>query len=423
VTNAQLSIAFFVQMFLILALCRAVGWANSRYFGQPQVVGEMIAGVVLGPSLFGLLLPEWQQMIFPPESLKTLYICAQLGIGLFMFLVGIEFSSEVFRRHARTAIAVSVAGMAVPFAFALFLAGWLMQIPGLFAERTTPLEAFLFLGAAISITAFPVLARIIYDRGLAGTAVGTLTLSAGAICDAAAWCVLAVVLASFGDGHVSAATAISGGLAYTLIMLTFGRWFLMRLSLAVERSGRLSHTVLATVLALLMICVTITDSLGIHAVFGGFILGVAMPRGLLARELRQKLEPLVIVFLLPMFFTYSGLNTQLEAVSTGYLLFVAIVVLGVSILSKGVACWAAARLSGEDNRTALAVGSLMNARGLMELIILNIGLQQGVIEPALFSILVLMTIVTTLMASPLFEWFYGQRARQTGELGAVRLGE
>jgi Kef-type K+ transport system membrane component KefB len=177
------------------------------------------------------------------------------------------------------------------------------------------------------------------------------------------------------------------------------------------------------VLALLMMCASIADAIGLHAVFGGFLLGISMPRGVLARELKAKVEPLAVVFLLPMFFTYSGLNTRLEMVSGGYLLFVAMVILFASIFGKLVACWAAARLGGADNRTALAVGSLMNARGLMELIIVNIGLQRGVIEPAMFSMLVLMAIVTTVMASPLFEWFYGQRARRAGELEAAPLGE
>jgi len=420
-TNAELSVTFFVQMCLILVICRVVGWVSSRYLGQPQVVGEVIAGLVLGPSLFGLLCPQWQEMLFPKESLRTLYICAQLGVGLFMFLVGIDFRAELLRKRARAAMWISLAGMVVPFTFAALLSPWLTTVPDLFSERASTFEATLFMGAAISITAFPTLARIIHERGLSGTTVGTLALSAGAVGDAVAWCVLAIVFASFGERFAAATTAIVGGFAYTIVMLTVGQRVLARVGEAVERSGRLSHTVLAFVLAL--ICVSYTDFIGIHAVFGSFVLGVAMPRGLMSRELRQKLEPFVVVFLLPIFFTYSGLNTQLNVVSGGILLFVAMVVLVASILSKGVACWAAARLSGEDNRTSLAMGALMNARGLMELIIANIGLQKGVIKPAMFSILVLMTIVTTLMASPLLELFYAQRARRLGELEAAHLGE
>jgi Kef-type K+ transport system membrane component KefB len=421
VDASQLSVFFFVQMGVILGTCRVVGWL-ARRIGQPQVVGEMIAGVLLGPSLLGLIAPQYQQALFPKETLKTLYIGAQLGVGLYMFLVGIDFRADLFRARARSAASVSLAGMLLPFGLALLLAPWLLSQPALFSDRATLFEATLFLGAAISITAFPMLARIIFERGLTGTALGTLALSAGAIDDAASWCVLAIVLASFGGGTAMAVKAIGGGVAYTVFVLTFGRRWLVHLGAMVEREGRLSNTVLGFVLMLLMLGAWAMDAVRIHAVFGGFLLGVAMPRGLLTRELQQKLEPFAVVFLLPMFFTFSGLNTRLDAVSHGDLAIVALVVLAASILGKGGACWAAARLNGEDNATALAVGTLMNARGLMELIIVNIGLQRGVIQPALFSILVLMAIVTTLMASPLFEWVYGRHARRAGELGAAPLG-
>ena len=417
----ELSVAFFLQMFFILAACRGVGWL-ARRIGQPQVVGEMIAGVLLGPSLLGLLLPQWQQALFPRDSLKTLYVGAQLGVGLYMFLVGVEFRTDLFRARARSAASVSIAGMLVPFGLAALLGGWLLKVPGLFAPQATLFQAVLFLGAAIAITAFPMLARIIYERGLTGTPLGTLALSAGAIDDAAAWCVLAIVLASFGGGALVAVKAIAGGLLYAVLVLTVARRLLARLGAVVERQGALSSSLLGVVLMLLMLAEWTTDAIGIHAVFGGFLLGAAMPRGLLARELQRKLEPFAVVFLLPMFFTFSGLNTRLDLVGSGRFAVIAALLLAASILGKGVACWAAARINGEENRTALAVGTLMNARGLMELIIVNIGLQKGVIQPALFSVLVLMAIVTTLMASPLFEAVYGRRARQTGELGKAPLG-
>jgi Kef-type K+ transport system membrane component KefB len=420
-TPAQLSVAFFLQMAVILAVCRCVGWL-ARRIGQPQVVGEMVAGVLLGPSLFGVLAPHLQQSLFPPESLKSLYVGAQLGVGLYMFLVGVEFRLDLFRARMKSAMAVSVAGMVVPFVLAALLTGWLLKIPDLFSARANWFEAFLFLGAAIAITAFPTLARIIYERGLTGTSLGALTLSAGAINDAGAWCVLAVVLARFGDGATVAVIAIGGGIAYAVVVLLIGRPLLAKLGLAVERDGRMSNSILGLVLTLLMLGAWAMDRAGMHPVFGGFLLGAAMPRGLFARELKEKLEPFAIVFLLPIFFTFSGLNTRLDMVGSGGLLLIAMVIFLASTFGKGVACWAAARLSGEDNRTALAVGTLMNARGLMELIIVNIGLQRGVIQPALFSMLVLMAILTTLMASPVFEWVYGRHVRKTGELGAAPLG-
>ncbi len=423
-SSAQLSIAFFLQMFFILGCCRLVGWF-SRKLGQPQVVGEMIAGVLLGPSLFGLLFPALQKQLFPPDSLKTLYVGAQLGVGLYMFLVGVEFKTDLFRSRVRSAASVSLAGMIVPFACAAALAPWLIKVPGLFSEKANLFEAILFLGAAISITAFPMLARIIYERGITGTALGTLALSAGAIDDAAAWCVLAIVIASFQklpDGSINsiiAIKAIAGGLLYATFMILAGRRLLAPLGRLVEREGKMSPTILACVLMLFCLGAWAMDAVGIHAVFGGFLLGTAMPRGLFARELQQKLQPMAVVFLLPMFFTFSGLNTRLDMVNSPQLFLIALAVLAASVFGKGVACWAAARLNGEDNRTALAVGALMNARGLMELIIINIGLQKGIIQPALFSIMVLMAIVTTLMASPIFEWVYGKHARKVGELEAA----
>ena len=403
-------------MLVILGVCRVVG-AFSRRLGQPQVVGEMIAGVFLGPSLLGLLFPSIQTMLFPAESLKILYVGAQLGVGLYMFLVGVEFNTETFLSRARSAAAVSLAGMFAPFVLGAGLAYGLLHVPGLFSERASLFEAMLFLGAALSITAFPMLARIIYERGLTGTALGTLALSAGAIGDAGAWCVLAIVLASFGAGPLVAIKAIAGGIAYGVFTLTIGRRLLSRLGAAAERAGQLTPSLLAISLALFMLAVWITDSIGIHAVFGGFILGIAMPRGFFARELQRQLEPFAVVFLLPMFFTFSGLNTRLDMVNSPELLLIALAIIAAACLGKGGACWAAARLNGEDNRTALAVGTLMNSRGLMELIIINIGLQKGVILPALFSIMVLMAITTTLMTSPMFEWVYARHARRLGTLG------
>jgi Kef-type K+ transport system membrane component KefB len=414
----QLSVAFFLQMFCILAACRLMG-ALARRLGQPQVVGEMIAGVFMGPSLLGVVFPGLQQHLFPKESLKILYVGAQLGVGLYMFLVGVEFNTQRFVSRAWSALSVAMAGMIVPLALGAGLALELAKAPGQFSERATSLEAMLFLGAAMSITAFPVLARILYERGLAGSALGTMALAAGAIGDAGAWGVLAIVLASFGAGPLVAVKAIGGGLLYGLLMPTLGRRLLAPLGPAAERAGKVTPALLAATLMLFLLSAWTTDAIGIHAVFGGFLLGVAMPRGFFARELQRQLEPFAVVFLLPMFFTFSGLNTRLDLLLSPQMFSIALAVIAVACLGKGGACWAAARLNGEDNRTALALGTLMNARGMMELILINIGLERGVIQPGLFSILVLMTIVTTLMASPVFEWVYGRHARKSAGLEAM----
>jgi Kef-type K+ transport system membrane component KefB len=295
----------------------------------------------------------------------------------------------------------------------------LLTVPGLFAPGISNANATLFMGACIALTAFPMLARIINERGLANSSLGTLSLTAGAFDDASSWCVLAVVLATFGAGPGVAVLAIGGAVLYTGFMLIWGRRLLAPLGRIVEAQGEMSITILAVTMMLFCLSAFVMDAIGIHAIFGGFLLGVCMPRGLFVEELKRKVEPLAVVLLLPMFFTYSGLNTRMDMVNSVELVLIALGILAVSVLAKFGACWAAARLSGEDNRTALGIGALMNSRGLMELIIINIGLQKGIIGPTLFSMLVLMAIVTTMMAGPLFELVYGRKARANGELGAL----
>lgn len=413
------SIHFFLQIAVILLVCRVVGWLAHRFMGQPQVVGEMIAGVILGPSLFGLFFPEIQAALFPKETRNMLYVGAQFGVGLYMFLVGTTLRLDHFQSKAKSAVGVSAAGIVAPFLFAAAITPFLLDIPGLFAEGLGQGSATLFMGACIALTAFPMLARIINERGLANTSLGTLALTAGAFDDAVSWCVLAIVLATFGAGAGVALLAIIGGLGFALFMYFIGRKLLIPLGRAVEAKGELTHGLLAVVLMLYAMSAFFMDAVGIHAVFGGFLLGACMPRGLLTEEIKRKVEPMTVVFLLPMFFTYSGLNTQLTTVNSLSLLAIATGILLVSIAAKFGACWLAARLAGEDNRTAMGIGALMNARGLMELIIINIGLQKGIIGPTLFAIMVLMAIVTTVMAGPLFELVYGRKARERGELGAL----
>ncbi|WP_219893264.1 cation:proton antiporter [Aquisediminimonas profunda] len=408
-TAPQLSILFFLQLALIIATCRLVGFAAQRWLGQPQVVGEMIAGVLLGPSILGLAFPWVEAALFPAESKKILYVGAQLGVGLYMFIVGLTFDKAEFKASARSAATIAFGSMAAPFAVAALMTPWLMSIPGLFSPQLGTAQAAVFLGSAIAITAFPMLARIIHERGIAHTKLGTLSLSSGAIGDAGAWIVVALVLASLGDGPALAWKAMGGGTAFALTMIFVAPRLLSRLAAIHERQGEMGGGLLGTVLVLLLLSCFAMDAAGIHAVFGGFLLGTAMPRGRFAEELRDKLEPFATVFLLPMFFTFSGLNTQLQVVDSFDLLAAALAILAASILAKGGACYAAARLSGHDSGTAMGIAALMNARGLMELIIINIGLQRGIIEPGLFAILVVMAIVTTLMATPLFEAVYGRK--------------
>lgn len=407
-STAQFSVAFFLQAAVILIVARAVGGIAERWLGQPRVVGEMIAGILLGPSLLGSIAPAWQAALFPAETKPILYVLSQLGVGLYMFIVGLGFRRDEFRALGASAVAVSLSGMAVPFVAALLLAPWLMGFDGTFADGVDRFEATLFLGAAIAITAFPMLARIIHERGLSGTPLGTLCLSAGAIDDAGAWVLIAVVLASMGGSHSAAALAIGGGIGFAITMIWIAPRLLARLSAQVDANGDVTQPGLAMALILFLCSAWAMDAAGIHAVFGGFLLGTAMPRGAFADGLRAKLEPVTLVFLLPFFFTYLGLATDLQLLAGGGLVLVALVVIAVSILAKGAACYAAARLTGQPHPVAMGIGGLMNARGLMELIVINIGLSRGVIEPPIFAILVLMAIITTLMATPLFRMVQGR---------------
>lgn len=407
-TPFDLSVLFFLQLAVILAACRIVGIIFKR-LGQSQVVSEMITGVLLGPSLLGWVSPEFSAYLFPPESKPILFSVCQVGLVLYMFLIGVEFNVDLIKSRIRSAASVSLAGILVPFALGGLIAFYLASDTNLFSENTTQTQAMLFMGAAMSITAFPMLARIIFEQGLTKTPIGTLTLAAGAVDDAVAWCVLAVVLASFQNDFTLAVYAIGGGITFAIVTLTIIKRLLLPLGRMVEAAGEMSQSTLVFVLMLAMLGAWFTDLIQIYAVFGAFIMGTAMPRGKFASELHRMIYPLTTAFLLPVFFIYSGLNTKIGLVNTPYLWVLTGIILIAAIIGKGGACYAAARLNGEPHREAMAVGTLMNARGLMELIILNIGLQRGIIEPALFTIMVLMAVITTLMTTPIFERIYGSK--------------
>ena len=416
--NLNLAVQFFLQLAIILVFCRLVGAIAAR-FGQPQVVAEMIAGVMLGPSLFGLLWPEAQQWLFPWDAAQKtrdtqsyLFPASQLGLALYMFVVGMEFRVDIVQRRLKSSIAVSAAGMVAPFALGAGLAWIFFHFTELFPAKTSLVEAMLFLGASMCITAFPMLARIIHFKKLTGTTMGTVAIGAGAIDDATAWCLLAVVLASFDSNWSHALINIGGGIGYIAVALLIVRPLLAQARRWLVKDDALSDAGLVIGLALVALGAWFTDLIGLHAVFGAFVMGAAMPRGVVTRDLIGRIQPLTVALLLPLFFTYSGLNTKIGLLNTGFLWLMCAAVLVAAILGKGVACWLAARATGISNREALGIGTLMNARGLMELIIINIGLQRGVISEGLFATLVIMAVITTLMASPLFEWLVGTGEHQ-----------
>lgn len=404
-SNADLARLFLLQFACLLVACRGVGWIAGR-LRQPQVVAEMVTGILLGPSLFGLLAPEWQAALFPPQSMATLYVMSELGIVLYMLLVGLEFETTLLSVQLKSVLAISLGGTVVPLALGAGLSLWLVRVGGLFGPAVSPWLAALYTGAAMSVTAFPVLARILQDRGIAGTRLGALTLGAGACADVAAWCLLAVVLAAFTSDPAIAIRAVAGGIGYVLVVRYVARPLYARLGRRTELSGGFDAATLSTVLLGTAVGSWFTEHIGIHAVFGAFVLGLAMPRGLFADELKRTLHTVTTHIILPLFFVYSGLNTRIGLLTSPGLWALAAVVVVAASAGKGIACWAAARLSGHGQHDALAIGTLMNARGLMELVVLNIGLERGLITPTFFTIMVLMAIVTTVAAGPLFGLVY-----------------
>lgn len=401
----ELSVRFFLQLAAVLVVCRIVSAVATR-LGQPPVVGEMIAGVMLGPSLFGYFWPHAQQTLFPAASRPVLFSGAQLGLALYMFTVGLDFRFELVRARLRSAVSISVAGILAPFGLGCLIAWVLLSRGGFFPAGVLAIQAIPYTGAAMAITAFPMLARIIFERGLSGTTVGALALAAGAMDDAAAWGVLALVLASFAGDSTIAIYAIGGAGLFVLVLFTAGRWLLNRIVALAARGETAERAALGWMMVLLMLAAWFTDTIRLYAVFGAFFLGAAVPRGPFVARLQGFIEPITTSLLLPLFFIYSGLNTRFDLVNDPGLWVVALIVLAAAVLGKAGACYAAARMCGETHREAMGVGALMNARGLMELIILNIGLERGVITPTLFSILVFMAIVTTLMATPMFNRVY-----------------
>jgi Kef-type K+ transport system membrane component KefB len=378
----------------------------ARRLGQAQVIAEMVTGFLLGPSLLGWAAPEVSAYLFKPQVMPVVFGIAQIALTLYMFTVGLDFESALLRRSLKQAAAVSLTGILAPFALGIGAAILLHGAGGFFVPQMTVGQAALFMGASLSITAFPVMARIIHERGLTGTAIGTMALAAGAMDDVAAWLIFAVVVASFkGDASV-AVIAFAGAFAYAAVVFGLVRPYLRRLARDVESAGELSQGTLGTVLMLLMAGAWFTDLVGVHSVFGAFMLGTAMPRGLLARELQRLIAPLTLGLFIPLFFVYSGLHTRVGLVDSPSLWLTTLAIFGIACLGKGVACWLAARLNGATQAEALGIGTLMNARGMMELILLNIGRERGLITPTLFTILVLMTLATTLMATPLFGLLY-----------------
>lgn len=395
------------QILTILIAARFIGWL-FRKINQPRVIGEMVAGILLGPSLFGWVAPDLHAMLFPPASLGYLSALSYVGLLLFMFLVGLELDLKRLRELGRAAVITSQVSIVLPFAFGSLFALYLY--PRLSDPSVSTLGFVLFMGAAMSVTAFPVLARILAEHNMLRTRVGSVAITCAAVDDVTAWCILAgiIVIVRSSSSALPLWLMLTGLGAFVLIMMFIVRRLLTGLKLLYEKREGLTADTIAIIFLLLLASSLITESLGVHALFGAFLAGVVMPRHpKLSEELSQKLEAVVVVLLLPLYFALTGLRSSIFLISGAKMWFYAAVIIVLAVAGKWGGSMISARINGMTWRESAAVGVLMNTRGLVELVILNIGLDLGILSPALFSIMVLMALVTTLMTTPLLNWILG----------------
>lgn len=405
-----------LAMAVVVAASQALG-AVFRFLRQPPVIGEVVAGILLGPSLLGRVAPEAQAFVLPREVTPHLGVVAQVGVILFMFLVGLELDTRLLKKRSDATVAISHASIVVPFVLGSTLALWLYPI---LSSREVHFTGFaLFMGVSLSVTAFPVLARILSDSGLSRTRLGTIALACAAVDDVTAWCLLAFVVSIVRAEATSSVVTIGLTALYVAAMLILVRPVVGRLVRRQELVGRLDRGATTVAFLALLASALVTESIGIHALFGAFLLGAIVPHeSLLARELTRRIEDFVVILLLPVFFAFTGLRTQIGLLETASDWMICGVIVLVACAGKFGGSAVAARLTGLSWREACSLGVLMNTRGLMELIVLNVGLDLGVISPRLFAMLVIMAVVTTLLTSPLLQLL--EKRAGAPALGALR---
>lgn len=388
-----------IQIVTIILVARMFGWVFKK-IGQPTVIGEIIAGIVLGPSLFGMYFPDFSATLFPPDSFGNLKILSQFGLIMFMFVVGMELDLKVLRNKAKDAVVISHASIIIPFALGLVLAYFIYET---FAPANVRFTSFgLFMGIALSITAFPVLARILQERGINKTRLGSVVITCAAADDITAWCILAIVIAIVKAGtFVSALYTILAAVAYVLLMIKVVRPFLKRVGDLHAVRENLSKSVVAIFFLTLLLSSFATEVIGIHALFGAFMAGAIMPENTKFRSIFiEKVEDVALVLLLPIFFVYTGLRTEIGLLNDPYLWKVTGVIILVAVAGKFLGSALAARFVGQNWKDSLIIGALMNTRGLMELVVLNIGYDLGVLTPQIFAMMVIMALATTMMTGP-----------------------
>ncbi|MXN93146.1 cation/H(+) antiporter [Flavobacterium sp. Sd200] len=388
-----------VQIITIIFVARFFGWVCKK-LGQPSVIGEMIAGIVLGPSLVGLYFPEYSALLFPKESLGNLQFLSQIGLILFMYVIGMELDLSVLKNKAKDAVIISHASIIIPFTLGLCLAYYIYEQ---FAPAGVAFSSFgLFMGIAMSITAFPVLARIVQERGLHRTRIGALVITCAAADDVTAWCLLAAVIAIVKAGSfVSSLYIIGLSVAYVFLMLWIVKPFLKRIGDLYSQKENITKPVVAIFFLTLLISAYTTEIIGIHALFGAFMAGAIMPENMRFRSIFiEKVEDVSQVMLLPLFFVFTGLKTNIGLLNDPYMWKVCGFIILVAVVGKFLGSAVTAKFVGQNWRDSLTIGALMNTRGLMELIVLNIGLELGVLSTEVFSMMVIMALATTFMTGP-----------------------
>lgn len=387
------------QIATIIFVARVFGWVCTK-IGQPVVIGEMIAGIMLGPSFVGMHFPEFSAALFPKASLGNLQFVSQIGLILFMYIVGMEISLKTLKDKAYDAVIISHASIFIPFTLGVGLSYFLYAE---FAPANVPFSVFaLFSGVAMSITAFPVLARIVQERGLNKTKLGTISLTCAAADDVSAWCILAALIA-----FVKAGTFINGlftivmAIAYVFFMIRVVRPFLQRISEKHNTVETVTRPVIAIFFLTLILSAYVAEIIGIHALFGAFMAGAIMPDNENFRKIFiDKVQDVALVLLLPLFFVFTGLRTQIGLLNDPYLWQITALIIFVAVLGKFAGSALAAKCVGQSWKDSLSIGALMNTRGLMELVVLNIGYDLGVISAEIFAMMVIMAIVTTCMTGP-----------------------
>ncbi|MGE5427471.1 MAG: cation:proton antiporter [Methylococcaceae bacterium] len=387
------------QIVTIIFVARLFGWICKK-IGQPTVIGEIIAGIVLGPSLVGMFFPEISGALFPAQSLGNLQFLSQIGLILFMFMVGMELDLNTLKNKAHEAVVISHASIIIPFTLGMGLAYYIYQS---FAPPGVQFLSFgLFIGIAMSITAFPVLARIVQERGIHKTRLGAIVTTCAAADDITAWCILAAVIAIVKAGSfVSSLYTIFIAIGYVLVMIKVVRPFLKRLGDLHPTRENMNKQVVAIFFLMLIISAYISEVIGIHALFGAFMAGTIMPENTKFRNIFiGKIEDVALVLLLPLFFVFTGLRTEIGLINDPYQWWITFLIILVAVTGKFVGSTAAARLVGQSWQESLSIGALMNTRGLMELVVLNIGYDLGILTPEIFAMMVIMALVTTFMTGP-----------------------